>query len=247
MQTPDNDFPYTSDDPSLAPVEGGDVVLHLTSQQLDDLRATLRLAVGSALNGGDAYLLRLRRMQAAAETIDPEMVIFDENESFREQLKHLLLGMLFETPDLLQRGLTTVEDVSSKVYGLFSLVTSPITNSWLFSPVRARYERVKARRRQVLNRLIMKGRAEEQNSRLMLQQKALDDLVNELLEYVILKTEVMQIVQEGGVDVAGGALDELRDQSANVDSIMSEKLRSIFKKSGPSQPATSSSNPAEGG
>ena len=34
MQNQDDDFPYTSDDPSLAPQEDKNAVLSLTSQQL---------------------------------------------------------------------------------------------------------------------------------------------------------------------------------------------------------------------
>jgi hypothetical protein len=247
MKTQDDDFPYTSDDPSLATLEDKDAILSLTSEQLDDLRGALRLVVGSALNGKDTLAKRLRQMQTMQESVKPESIIIDENEAARDQLKYLLLGILFETPDLLQRGLVTTEQLSLKVYGLFSKILSPITSSWVFSPVRDQYGSAAARGEKVIDRLVMKGRIEEQNSRLALQQKTIDDLINELLEYVILKTDATQIIEDAGIGVAGGVTDEFREQSSNVDTILEQKLRSIFHKRVPPQPDTSPSNPTEGG
>jgi len=246
MQTQDDDFPYTSDDPSLAPVEEEDAVLSLTSQQLTDLKATLRLVVGSALSGKDAYVQRLRRMQAAQEIVKPESLIVDESDAVPDQLRYLLLGILFETPDLLQRGLMTAEQVSTKVYGLFSKILSPFTDSRIFSPAKDQYDYAVARGEKVIDRLIMKGRIEEQNSRQLLQQKAIEDLLNEFLEYLVLKTEIMQLIQEGGASVAGDATDVFRDQSAAVDTMLEQKLKSIFRKRAPSQPTTPPSDMAEG-
>jgi hypothetical protein len=247
MQTQDDDFPYTSDDPSLSPVEEKNTTLSLPPQQISDLKATLRLVVGSALNGGDAYIERLRRVQAAQEAIKPESIDVDEGEAFGDQLRYLLLGILFETPDLVHRGLTTAGQVSSQVYGFFSKILSPITNSWIFDPVRDQYDYAAARGEKVIDRLIRKGRREEQNSRLILQQKNIDDLVNELLEYVILKTELQQIIEEGGIGMAGGVVDEFREQSASVDTTLEQKLKSIFHKRVPSQPVTPPSDLTERG
>ncbi len=247
MQTQDDDFPYASDDPNLAPVEEENTALSLTPQQVGDLKASLRLVVGSALNGRDAYILRLRKMQAMQESAKPEIIDVDESETFRDQLRFLLLGMLFETPDLFQRGLVHAEHVSDKVFGLFSKILSPFTDSWIFSPVRKQYDQAAARGEKVIDRLIMKGRMEERNSRQILQQKAIDDLINDFLEYVVLKTEATQIIEEGGLGMAGGMVDEFQEQSAAVDSVLEQKLKSFFLKPDPSKPTTPPSNPAEGG
>lgn len=240
MQSQENDFPFSSDDPSLAPMEDVNSVLTLTSQQVEDLKGTLRLVVGSAITGKDAYTKRLRRMQAVQESIKPEAIIVDENETARDQLKYLLLGALFETPELLQRSLGTAEQVSSKLYSFISRMLSPITSSWVFNPVKEQYDSATARGEKVIDRLIMKGRVEEQNSRLILQQESIDELVNEFLEYIILKTEIQQLIQEGGIGVAGNVVDDFREQSSSVDSLLDQKLRSIFHRRVPEQSATSS-------
>jgi len=247
MQTPEDEFPFTSEDPSLTPIEEVNAALNLTSQQMGDLKASLRLVVGSTLTGREAYIQRLRQAQAAQELVKPGTILIDESETFRDQLRYLLLGILFETPDLFQRGLASAEKASAKVYGLFSKILSPFTNSWMFSPVRNRYDYAAARGEKVIDRLIMKGRIEEQNSRLILQQKNVDELVNEVLEYVILKTEVKGMIEEAGTSVAGDVIDEFREQSAAVDTNLELRLKSIFRKRVPSQPVTPSSDVAEGG
>jgi hypothetical protein len=246
MQTQQDDFPYTSDDPNLAPIDDNNALLSLTSQQLGDLKATMRLVIGSTLNGKDVYFQQLKRMQAVQESVKPGPIQINEDETLRDQLRYLLLGILFETPDVIQRSLVTVEQASAKVYGLFSRILSPLTNSWAFSPVKSRVDVAAARGEKVIDRLIMKGRVEEQNSRLTIQQDQINDLINELVDYIVLKTEIRQIIQEAGVNVAGDVVGEFQEQSATVDTIMEQKLKSIFRKRAPSQPGPSSNNPAEG-
>jgi polyhydroxyalkanoate synthesis regulator phasin len=246
MQNQDDDFPYSSDDPSLTPGDDKNAVLGLSTQQVSDLKGTLRLVVGSAMTGKDAYTKRLRHMQAMQETVKPDAIVINENEASRDQLKYLLLGILFETPDLLQRGLETAGGVSTKIFGLISRIFSPFANSWIFSPAKEQIDSATSRGEQVIDRLIMKGRIEEQNSRRILQQQAIDDLVNELLEYVILKTEVQDLIEEAGIGVAGGVVDEFRDQSSNVDSMIDRKLRSMFHKRTPTQSVTPPNEQADG-
>jgi hypothetical protein len=247
MQVEDDDFPYTSDDPSLAPPDDKNSLLSLTPQQVGDLKATLRLAVGSAMSGTDAFTKRLRNAQSSLESAKPETIVVDEHETAHDQLRYFLLGILFETPDLLQRSLSTIEQVTTNVYHLFAKILSPVTSSWVFSPVRGQYDSATARGEQIIDRLIMKGRMEEQNSRQMLQQKNIDDLVNEFLEYIILKTEVQELIQEGGIGVASNVVDEFREQSSHVDSIIDQKFKSLFHKRVPPQTETLPGNPADEG
>lgn len=247
MQPPDDDFPYTSDDPSLAQSEANNAMLSMSSQQLDDLKATLRLMVGSTLVGGDVYIQRLRRAQAMIDAARTESILLDEHETDLDQLRYLLLGLLFETPDLIQRILVRIEKTSAKVFGFFDTIASPIANSRVFKPVRNQVDIATARGEGVIDRLARKGRIEERNSRLIVQQEAIDDLVNELLEYVILKTEAMQIIQEGGTSIAGSAIDVFRDQSSAVDASLENNIKSIFGRRKPSQPDTIPSNISEGG
>ena len=243
MQIQDDDFPYTSEDPSLAPMEDKS----LTSQQIEDLRGALHLVVGSALNGKDALTDRLRRMQVGQEPFKPGAITVDENETSQDRLRFLLLGILFEIPEVFERGIKNAGSSSSKVYDFLSKKISPITNSWVFNPVRSQYDHAAARGEKVFERLIMKGRIEEQNSRNMLQQKAIDDLINEFAEYLVLKIKVQEIIQQEGTAMAGDVVDEFQQQSAGVDLILEDKLKSIFKKRVPPASTESPSNPAEGG
>lgn len=247
MQPLDDEFPYTSEDPSLAPVDHVKTESSQNSQQVNDLKAALRLAVGSTLTGKDVLSTRLKRMQALQETLKPETITVDENETSADQLRYLLLGLLFETPDAIDRRLKAVDHSSSKVFSFFSKLISPFTDSWIFSPVKDQYDHAVARGEKVVDRLIMKGRVEEQNSRQMLQQKAIDDLINEFAEYLVLRIKVQELIEREGTSMAGDVLGEFQEESADVDSILEGKLKSIFRKSGSSEPGTPPTNPKEGG
>jgi hypothetical protein len=247
MQTQDDEFPYTSEDPSLAPAEEAKKEFSQKSQQVSDLKAALRLAVGSGLTGTDVFTTRLRRMRAMQETVTPQTIKIDENETSQDQLRYMLLGILFETPDVIERRLKAVDHSSSKVFGFFSKLISPFTESWIFNPVKDQYDHAVARGEKVVNRLIMKGRVEEQNSRQMLQQKAIDDLINEFVEYLVLKIKVQEIIEREGTTMAGDVIGEFQEQSADVDSILEGKLKSIFRKSVPPAPDTPPSTPAKEG
>jgi hypothetical protein len=247
MQIQDDDFPYTSDDPSLTPFEEAIPSPILNSQQVNDLKAALRLVVGSTLNGSDILMERLRRMQAMHEGEMPQTLPVDENETPQDQLRYLLLGALFELPDLFQRSMSSGSHFSSKIYDLFSRLTSPLTDSWLFKPVRDQYDQAAARGERVVDRLIRKGRMEEYNSRQVLQQKAIDDLINEFVEYLVIKIKVQEIIQREGASVAGDVVGEFRQESANVDDVLENKLKSIFRKDAQRQAGTPPGGPAEGG
>jgi polyhydroxyalkanoate synthesis regulator phasin len=132
------------------------------------------------------------------------------------------------------------------VYGLFSKIVSPLTNSWLFSPVKNQVDVAASRGERVIDRLIMKGRIEEQNSRLLMRQENINDLMNEFVDYLVLKTEIRQIIQEASVNVAGDVVGDFQEQSAAVDTAMEQKLKSIFRKRPSEQPVTPPSHPAEG-
>jgi hypothetical protein len=247
MQTQDDEFPYTSEDPSLAPVEKVNTEPSLKSQQVSDLKAALRLAVGSTLTGKDVVTTRLKRMQAMQEPFKPETINIDVNETSQDQLRFLLLGLLFEIPDIFESRLKVANHSSSKVFGFLSKIISPFTDSWVFSPVKHQYDYAAARGEKVLDRLMMKGRIEEQHSRQMLQQKAIDDVINEFAEYLVQKIKVQEIIEREGTTMAGDVIGEFQEQSADVDSILEEKLKSIFRKSVPPAPGTPPTTPVEGG
>jgi hypothetical protein len=246
MKIDDDEFPYASDDPSLAPAEEKTRVVTPSSQPASDLKATLRLVIGSALNGRDAYVQRVRQLQSTQESAPLEVISVDADETPGEQLKYLLLGALFEIPELFDRGLSTAGHASSKVYGLVSKITSPLTNSWIFSPVKDRYEHAAARGEEAVERLMMRGRREELNSRRMVQRKALDDLVNDLLEYVVVKTDVQELIEEEGIGMATGMLDEYREQSADVDALLERRVKAIFRRGASSHPATPPDSSGQG-
>jgi hypothetical protein len=247
METPDDEFPYASDDPSLAPIEAKNTSLPMSSQQANDLKAALRLLIGSSLNGSDVLIARVRQMQSTQVLEKMGSLPIDENETLKDQLRYLLLGILFEIPDRLQRNVSSTSQFSSKVYDLFSHLLSPVTDSLLFKPVRQQFDLAAARGEKVVDRLVMKGRIEEQNSRQMFQQKAIDDLINEFVEYLVVKIKVQEIIQQEGMTMAGDVVGDFQAESANVDNLLENKLKSIFRNGANDQPSVPPSSPAQEG
>ncbi len=53
------------------------------------------------------------------EPLETGSKVLDDDEGFRQHFRHLLLGVLFETPEFLQRLLVKADKTSSKAYGSF--------------------------------------------------------------------------------------------------------------------------------
>jgi len=72
-------------------------------------------------------------------------------------------------------------------------------------------------------------------------------MINEFAEYLILKVKVQEIIEREGTTMAGDVIGEFQEESADVDSILEDKLKSIFRKSVPPAPDTPPTNPPKGG
>ncbi len=245
MKIEDDDFPYTSNDPSLTPPEPPAPATVSSSPQSNELKAALRLIIGSTLNGRDALSQQLSKIPTTQESVPVEVITVDPDETPGDQFKYLVLGLLFEIPDLFDRGLSGAGNTSSRVFDAVSKITSPITNSWIFSPIRHGYEHAAARGEQAVDRIMMRGRREELNSRRMVQRKALDDAINQVLEYFLTGTDIQELVEEQGIGVATGMLDEYREQSAEVDTLLERRVKNLFRKRAHSEPAASPKPEAE--
>ncbi len=245
MQTENDDdnFPYTSDDPVLALPATVSSQAVLNPQQLTDIKDSLRLVLGGALKASDEYTRRLRLIQEGTRDANqPQVVVHPRpDETPSDLARYLLIGLLFKTPDILYQGLRTTERIASRSLDLISRLTSPLTGSSLFGPVRQSYTDLAARGESVVDRLIQTGRIEETSSRSMVQQETVDELINEFLEYIMLKTELRQLIQDEGLVVADDVLSELQQQSSSVDDQIHGRIDRLFRRRRNTPPQTPSS------
>jgi hypothetical protein len=199
----------------------------------ETVRMLLRLLVGGVLEGSDELLRRLQERQQAIEqhpvTSAPRVISQDEADI--ERLRYALIGLLFETPGAINRGLARAVENTERAGNTVSRLAGPVTRSRLFRPVRRRYQRLVTRREATLNRLVELGRLEAQRGR-VLARGTVTETVDEVLEYLADSPEIRDLVQQQGVSLTTEVVDELRRRVAAADRL----LDSVLRRGGPGSP-----------
>jgi hypothetical protein len=201
----------------------------------DSLRALMRLLVGGAVYGADGLLRRSKQWQAEIQqTTTPKMIIAPFSELERNQRRHTLIGLLFETPEVMSSGLAKAGRASGAAAGLVGKVLGPIANSRLARPVKRRYDKLVARGESTLERWAERGRVEEQASRALTEQ-AMTQMFDEVMDVVMIhlaqKPELREMLQEQSVSMAGEVVGEVRQRTADADAILERLARAMLRRS----------------
>jgi hypothetical protein len=186
----------------------------------------LRLLVGGVLEGSDELLRRLQERQQAIEQhpVNSAPRVISQDEADIERLRYALIGLLFETPGAINRGLARVVENTERASNTVSRIVGPVTRSRLLRPVRRRYQRLAARREATLNRLVELGWLETQRGRVM-ARSTVTETVDEVLEYLAGSPEIRDLVQQQGVSLTTEVVDELRRRVAAADRLLDSVLR----------------------
>jgi hypothetical protein len=201
----------------------------------DSLRTFMRLLVGGAVIGADELLRRSRQRQAEIQqSVAQKMVIAPYSELERNHRRHTLIGLLFETPEVMSSGLAKVGRVSGAATGLVGKVLGPIANSRLARPVKRRYDNLVARGESTLERWAERGRVEEQVSRALTEQtiaELVDDVMAEVMTQLAQKPEVRELLQQQSVSLAGEVIGEVRQRTASTDALLERLARAMLRRS----------------
>jgi hypothetical protein len=185
--------------------------------ELEDLLLLMRLVIGGTAAGIDALLQRLKEQQQKLDQVKgASITLVPEDETELERLRCTVIGLLFETPEFVANGLTTVGRTAHKASDLVSRVTGPLFNSRLMRPLQRRYETMVAQGEARLERLAESGRLEEQTGRLLAREAA-TEIVDELLAYLAHKPEIRQLVQQQGAGLTQEVVGQLRQRTAAAD------------------------------
>ena len=208
------------------PYESTPVPENTPGPDQETVQTLLRLLVGGALEGSDELLRRLHERQQAIEQhpVNSAPRIISQDEADIERLRYALIGLLFETPGAINRGLARVVENTERAGNTVSRIAGPVTRSWLFQPVRRRYQRLVARREATFNRLVELGRLEAQRGR-VLARGTVTETVDEVLEYLADSPEIRDLVQQQGVSLTTEVVDELRRRVAAADRLLDSVLR----------------------
>src|SRR5688572_24114039 len=135
--------------------------VRLPETKPDSLVTLMRMLVGGAVIGVDELRRRSKHWQAEIQqSAAPKMVIGPFSELEQNQRRHTLIGLLFETPEVISDGLAKVGQASGKATGLAGKLLGPIVNSRLARPVKRRYDKLVSHGESTLERWAERGQAE---------------------------------------------------------------------------------------
>ena len=143
----------------------------------DAYRSTVRLLVGLALIGGDGLIGRLREWEAVHPFGRSEQA---EAELEGESARRALIGMVFDTAEMVRQATLGAAGLSISVAGAMWSALRPITSSFLFRPFWIPVRNVATRSEARFERYTRIGRNEEQRSR-----KLAGDVTGLLIEDIV--------------------------------------------------------------
>jgi len=228
----DEDFPYSS--PDLSP---GIPVPATSSDETDqlsveDYKTVLRLMVGSALVGNDELRQRIKTWRKTIQNthLEGSVPVLELGETSSDHLLYFLIGLLFQTPEALHGGSSVVGRASSRAFSAVSRFLEPINNSRLMQPIRDRFQMYVKVGESIVNSLEEEGRSEVQSSRALVQQQANDELISDVLEYLVEKAKLRELIEGQSVEFAGDAMTEFRGRSADVDASLDNLVQTVLRR-----------------
>jgi hypothetical protein len=203
--------------PNPAPPGGDD---------FDAIEALMRLLVGGTLEGADELLRRLRQWEASTETgasIAP-------GETPADRRRYALVGLLAESTAWARYGVDAARRLSRPFARLLLVDVPAILRMTPAEPLIARVDTRVARQRATLDRWVRVGRQEERRGRL-LSRRAVSSTMDELLDELAHNPELRELIEQQSAEVAGTAVDEVRERTLSADLWLEKLVHSMLRRS----------------
>ena len=228
----DEDFPYSSPDLSPGMPEPATSSADTDQLSVEDYKTALRLIVGSALVGNDELRQRIKTWRKTIQNtkLAEGATIAELGETSGDHLLYFLVGLLFQTPGTLHGGASAVSRASSHAFSAVSRFLEPINNSRFMQPIRRRYQNYVEAGESIVNSLEEEGRSEVQSSRALVQQQANDELISDVLEYLVEKAKLRELIEGQSVELAGDAVSEFRGRSADIDTSLDNLVQNVLRR-----------------
>jgi hypothetical protein len=203
------------------------------------------LLVGGALLGGNILQKQLEswdRELASSSSKDGEGLTEPgsvastatgqpkQPETLSEQTQYALIGLLFQSQAYVQKGAKTLDRAERAAWKLMTPVHKPLGTWRVFAPARKRYARLAARGEAEIDRWVQLGRIEAQRSQAF-TESALDNTVDESIEYVTTSPQVREVIKEATTSVGGEVGDTLRSRTVSSDTLVEGLARRLFRRS----------------
>ncbi|NDJ62358.1 MAG: hypothetical protein GYB67_14620 [Chloroflexi bacterium] len=194
--------------------------------------AALRLIVGSVLEGADEFSKRLQRWEhetAATLTAAAD----DPPTAEHERLRHALIGLAFVAQDRLRQETARWLDFPSQsTRSLIDMAERMAGNPLLrpfAKPFKANLETMAQQVEAEVERWRQIGQQEEPRSR-ALSRKALEEIVDEVLEELAKNPELQSLIQQQSIGLAEEVVDNMREVTVTADSVVEGIARRLLRR-----------------
>jgi hypothetical protein len=203
--------------------------------EMDTFYTLLRLLVGGAIVGTDELIRRSKAwQQEISQATADKMVIAPFADVERNRLRHMVIGLLFETPGTINSGISAVGQASEAATDWASKLLRPIVRNPLVRPAKRRYDKLVAQGNAVVGSWMERGRSEELVSRAMAEQaiaEIFDEVLDEVIAELAQKPEVRDLLQQQSIGVADEMMGEVRHRAASADAILERLARAMLRRS----------------
>lgn len=203
-------------------------------QDFDALEAITSLLVGGAIEGTSQLVSRLQKYQEliqeeAAEAEEGEAASEDISEDELVRLRYAAVGFIFDAQAAFRRNVTVWAKVADRSARLTSRAAEPVTNSFVFNPLRRRYNDLVRRGEESLARWIADGRTAEGPSR-QLARRTYVEIVDEFIDRLAENPELQSVITQQSMGVASDIRDEVRERTVTGDNMVEALVRRILRR-----------------
>jgi hypothetical protein len=208
----------------------------------EDYRTALRLLVGAALEGNDELRKRIRNLRTTVgkRELESDPTYLGMDKKCGSPLLYTVLGLLFKTPDYLNRGASIAGRLSTRATTVVSKLMKPITHSRIMRPARQRYNSLVERGESTVKSLEKIGRSEARSSRYLVRQEETDEMLEDVLNFVVEKAKLRELIAEQSAAAATDVSTEIRQRSAAVDSSLDNIVDNLLRRQKQQTPPSSS-------
>jgi hypothetical protein len=220
--------------------------MELNEAETDRFRTILRLMVGGATLGWDELLIHLEQweeeVRAASAQQSPDAtqtgtIVFVEPGSRPvpllsqpQELRYLLLGMLFETESRLhQRSSAVFKLAGQTTNAFFKPMLRWMDRNERLDPARSRFDNLVRRGEEVTDRWIQRGQREEDHSR-RLVITATQDTFDTSMEQLGQAPELQNLVKAQSAGLSQEVLDEVRSRTVTGDYMAEGFVRRVLRR-----------------
>lgn len=215
------------------PVPGNVRIVIEGSPDAPLVRALSGFLIGTATEGSDQFLRRVKEWQDRTDRRGNEIYSESPDETDTERLRYALIGLLAQAPGAAMGTLDVAIELTDSAYRLVTGLLHPVTSSRTMRPVQRRYDELAARGQVIAERWIDAGRREEQRGRALVRQAAFDgtdEMMDEVIGKLAQDPAVRDLVTQQGLGMADELMGQMRERSASADIRWERRIRRIIRR-----------------